>query len=125
MKMWILSLSLMAFAPATFAGIKELQGSLIKNKNSIDNLLALKAHSIPNEAYAHPLASVARQMTLDASRNNNTRDDVFVGPEALAKLIKSSSVQRLEGREGEERKGKKKGPTEVGPFFIFSSFCVP
>lgn len=96
MKTWVLSASVLVFSPVVLAAkktpleeIKELQGSLVKSKNSIDNMLINRAHIIPNEPYTQPIASIVRQVSLGAIRDGAT-EKTFFGPEAMANLIKNS-----------------------------------
>ncbi|QDK41574.1 hypothetical protein DOM21_08930 [Bacteriovorax stolpii] len=98
MKAWVLSASVLVMSPVALAAkktpleeIKELQASLVKSKSSIDNLLANRAHIIPNENYTQSASSVVRQVSLAAIRDGE-KENVFFGPEAMTSLIKNSST---------------------------------
>ncbi len=104
----LLSISLLAQSPNVLAAkksaleeVKELQAALLKNKNSINNLLITKAHNIPKETEnlisnpgngAHstktPLSSAIRLMSLEAVKDGGGRDELFKGPDAMANLLK-------------------------------------
>lgn len=100
MKSWPLFASILVLSPIAFGAqkapqveIKELQTDLVKNKNSIENLLNNRAHIIPNENYSSPVASVVRQVSLGALRDG-ANEKVFFGPEAISTLIKSYQIER-------------------------------
>lgn len=121
MKAWVLSASVLVFSPVVLAAkktpleeIKELQAGLVKSKNSIDNLLANRAHILPNETYTRPTSSVVRQVSLAGIRDGE-KDNLFFGPEAMANLIKNSSSVYKEESAVRDTKEKVYSLTVVNP----------
>lgn len=114
----VLSLSILVQSPNVLAAkkttlqeIKDLQSSLLKNRNAVDTIFNTKAHQINKETESvisglargnytnkQPLYGAVRQMSLEAVKNVQ-RDDLFAGADAMENLLKGYKTSEEEEEE--------------------------